>query len=178
MKSWYRAGVARRSILLVIAALACGGNRTAPETPAATVAPLPPPPPPASASTSTTTTPPPEPTADTQPVESQSTMIVDRDTWVNAFETALPVALCKSGSYFTSCFSVTQVECEQMAASATRVCLGKVRKQLPAKFHQPDEGRAWGSKIGSCAGTAYETAIPNKKIHNPKCDDPNAWSGP
>jgi hypothetical protein len=108
----------------------------------------------------------------------QGTVVVDRDVWSTAFEAALPVALCKNGSYFRACFTITQAECEQTAASATRVCLGKVRKQLPMKLHQPDEGTAWGSKIGSCAGTSYDAVLAPKKIHNAKCDDPSAWTTP
>jgi len=95
---------------------------------------------------------------------------------VTQFEMALPVALCKAGTYFRACFAVTPVECEQTAASATRVCLNKVRKQLPPKLRQPDEGRAWGTKIGACAGSAYEVALSTKKIQSQKCSDPSVWT--
>ena len=104
--------------------------------------------------------------------------MVDRDVWTNAFEAALPVALCKNGSYFRACFPISQTECEQTMASATRVCTGKVRKQLPLKLHQPDDGTAWGQRIGGCAGTTYDAVMAQKKIHDAKCDDPNAWTTP
>jgi hypothetical protein len=105
-------------------------------------------------------------------------VIVDRDLWVSSFATALPVALCRDNFYFRACFTVTAEECERTAASATRVCLAKFKKQLPEKFHQPDEGREWGAKIGTCAGTAYETAIPSHRISNAKCNDPSQWTTP
>ncbi len=171
----------KKPIALVLAAIACGGGTTEAPPPAATAKAtvLPP------APSETASAPPPRASSEPAPAEpvprsdaAQGTTVVDRDTWTTMFESALPVALCKSGSYFTSCFTISQVECEQTAASATRVCLGKVRKQLPAKFHQPDEGRDWGSRIGSCAGIAYEAALAPKKIHNAKCDDPSAWNGP
>ncbi len=112
------------------------------------------------------------------PPPSQTTAIVDRDVWIAQFEIALPVALCRDNFYFRSCFTVTAEECERTAASATRVCIAKVKKQLPEKFHQPDEGTAWGSKIGNCVGTAYEVALPSHRISNAKCNDASQWTTP
>jgi hypothetical protein len=105
-------------------------------------------------------------------------VLVDRDVWIANFSTALPVALCRDGSYFRSCFTVSADECERTAASATRVCLAKVKKQLPEKFHQPDEGTEWGSKIGNCVGTAYEVSLPSHRISNAKCNDASQWTTP
>jgi hypothetical protein len=73
---------------------------------------------------------------------------------------------------------VTPEECERTAASATRICLAKFKKQLPEKFHQPGEGTAWGSKIGTCVGTAYEVALPSHRISNAKCNDASQWTSP
>jgi hypothetical protein len=105
-------------------------------------------------------------------------VIVDRDVWVAQFSVALPVALCRDNFYFRACFTVTAEECERTAESATRVCLAKFKKQLPEKFHQPDEGTEWGSKIGNCVGTAFEVALPSHKISNAKCNDPSQWTTP
>ena len=104
--------------------------------------------------------------------------IVDRDVWIAQFSMALPVALCRDNFYFRACFTVTPEECERTAASATRVCLAKFKKQLPEKFHQPDEGTEWGSKIGNCVGTAYEVALPSHRISNAKCNDASQWTTP
>ncbi|HSQ62566.1 MAG TPA: hypothetical protein VLM85_05105 [Polyangiaceae bacterium] len=139
--------------------------------PASTSAP--PPPEPAAPPPSAVSAPEPSPA----PVDSSSpAILVDRDVWVAQFEVALPVALCKAGTYFRACFAVTPALCEQTAASATRVCLNKVKKQLPPKLRQPDEGREWGTKIGSCAGSAYEVALSTKKIQSQKCSDPSVWT--
>lgn len=157
--------------------LACGGQQQAepqPVTiPSATATAT------ATASASETAPPiaTPAPSESTPPPSfSHVTAIVDRDVWIAQFSTALPVALCRDGSYFRSCFTVTAEECERTAASATRVCLAKVKKQLPEKFHQPDEGTEWGSKIGNCVGTAYEVSLPSHRISNAKCNDASQWT--
>jgi hypothetical protein len=136
----------------------------------------------ASATATETAAPAPTPTAvaSAAPTAKSSvvTAIVERDVWIAQFEMALPVALCRDNFYFRACFTVTPEECERTAASATRVCIAKFKKQLPAKFHQPDEGTEWGSKIGNCVGTAYEVSLPSHRISNAKCNDPSQWTTP
>ena len=157
--------------------LACGGAQqaepqpvTIPTATATATAVETAPPPPIATVTATATA--------TQPTFSHTTAIVDRDVWIAQFEMALPVALCRDNFYFRACFTVTPDECERTAASATRVCMAKFKKQLPEKFHQPDEGTEWGSKIGNCVGTAYEVALPSHRISNAKCNDPSQWTTP
>ena len=157
--------------------LACGGQQKAePEPitiPTATAS--------ASASATETAAAAPITTATSEPTQaplSHTTSIVDRDVWIAQFSVALPVALCRDNFYFRSCFTVTAEECERTVASATRVCLAKFKKQLPEKFHQPDEGTEWGSKIGNCVGTAYEIALPSHRISNAKCNDASQWTTP
>ena len=50
------------------------------------------------------------------------------------------------------------------------------RLQLPRKLGQPDEGRAWGTKIGSCAGASYDVTLASKKVQSQKCADPSVWT--
>lgn len=124
-------------------------------------------------------TPPPSTTAAAEPAPApygSSSVVLDRDAWTNQFEAALPVALCNDGTYFRSCFAVTAAECERTAASATRACLRQVRKQLPREFHQPDDGRVWGTKLGACAGTSYDVTLAARKTQSPRCNDPSAWT--
>ncbi|HEY2369798.1 MAG TPA: hypothetical protein VGH87_25540 [Polyangiaceae bacterium] len=164
----------KRVALAVV--IACGGQQQAEPQPVTI--------PTATATATETASPPTLPIATTAPSESTQaapshvTAIVDRDVWIAQFEMALPVALCRDNFYFRSCFTVTADECERTAASATRVCLAKFKKQLPEKFHQPDEGTEWGSKIGNCVGTAYEVALPSHRISNAKCNDPSQWTTP
>ena len=156
--------------------VACGGAQEEPQTVT-----LPPAPTATVTATAVVTTPAPTSDPDARsvvPAHGSSHVVVERDVWMASFETALPVALCKDGFYFRACFTVTPAECEQTASSATRVCLAKFEKQLPLEIHQPDEGTEWGSKIGSCAGTAYETALSTRRISNAKCNDPSQWTNP
>jgi len=96
---------------------------------------------------------------------------ISKDDWINGMTTALPVALCKSDQFFRQCFSVTQEECEEVALSATRVCIENNRERIPSRINQPEDGRYWGQIIGGCVGPAYVIALKDKKINNEKCNN-------
>lgn len=100
---------------------------------------------------------------------------VNKTDWMNAVSTALPTAFCNSSQYFRQCFTVTAQECEETAASATRVCLNKHKDKIPNTLIQPKDGTHWGTIIGSCAGEAYEVSLVKKRIKNKKCDNPENW---
>ena len=100
---------------------------------------------------------------------------VNKSDWINTMSTALPTAFCNSSQYFRQCFSVSAQECEETAASATRVCLNKSKASMPAIFDQPKDGTHWGTIIGKCAGEAYEISLIQKRIKNNKCDDLTNW---
>jgi hypothetical protein len=100
---------------------------------------------------------------------------VSKADWYSGMSTALPTALCNSSQYFRQCFSVTAQECEETAASATRICLDKHHKDIPNTLVQPKDGTHWGTIIGSCAGTAYEISLVSKRISSAKCNDINNW---
>ena len=89
--------------------------------------------------------------------------------------TALPTAFCNASQYFRQCFNVTAQECEETAASATRICLNKNKSKIPSVLQQPKDGTHWGTIIGSCAGEAYEITLIKKRINNRKCDNPANW---
>jgi hypothetical protein len=101
--------------------------------------------------------------------------VVTKAAWIDAMKTALPVAFCQDNTYFRSCFTISQEECESTATSATRVCLSKVENAIPAMIHQPAEGSSWGEKVGSCAGNAFDATRAGQKLDTPKCNDPSAW---
>lgn len=100
---------------------------------------------------------------------------IGRDDWINMMSTALPTAFCKSNQYFRQCFSVTAQECEETAASATRICLDKNKGKMPKTLVQPKDGTHWGTIIGQCAGEAYAVSLIKKQIKNEKCNNPANW---
>ncbi len=100
---------------------------------------------------------------------------VSKSDWYNAMSTALPTAFCNSGQYFRKCFSVSAQECEETAASATRVCLNKNDNDIPDILVQPKDGTHWGTVIGTCAGEAYEITLTKKRISSEKCNDVSNW---
>jgi hypothetical protein len=100
---------------------------------------------------------------------------VSKDDWINGMSTALPAYFCKADQYFRQCFNVTQIECEETALSATRICLARNKEKIPLRLRQPEDGAKWGTGIGRCAGTAYEIALQKKRISSSKCNDPDNW---
>lgn len=100
---------------------------------------------------------------------------VPKEAWLNAMSTQLPAAFCSASQYFRQCFTVTAVECEEVAASATRICINANKAKIPSTLVQPKDGSHWGYVIGECAGSAYETSLLKKRVNSEKCRDPKNW---
>ena len=100
---------------------------------------------------------------------------VSKTAWINAMSTALPTAFCQPHQYFRQCFDVTQIECEETALSATRICLQKHKAKIPNVLNQPNDGAQWGSIVGSCAGETYENVLREHRVNSNVCNDPANW---
>jgi hypothetical protein len=100
---------------------------------------------------------------------------VSKNDWLTAMKSALPAAFCNSQMYFRQCFEVSAEECEETAASTTRICLKNNESEIPDVLHQPKDGTRWGTVVGECAGSAYETTLIKKRISNSKCNDISNW---
>ena len=101
---------------------------------------------------------------------------ITKEQWVDRMSTALPTMFCQSGQYFRECFRVSQEQCEEVALSATRICLKDKARDMPASLEQPKDGRHWGQIIGECAGTNYEITIIEKRINSAQCNDITNWA--
>jgi len=100
---------------------------------------------------------------------------VSKEAWLDSMSTVLPTVFCQGNQYFRQCFDVSQAECEETAASATRVCLQKYKDKIPDTLIQPMDGNYWGTVIGRCAGEAYAITSQKKRISNQTLNDPNNW---
>lgn len=100
---------------------------------------------------------------------------VPKARWLSVMETALPAAFCQQQMYFRQCFTVSAEKCEEVASSVTRTCLRKYQDQMPAVFEQPGDGTEWGSKVGACAGEAYEVVLVSKRTNTAACNDADNW---
>ena len=100
---------------------------------------------------------------------------VTKNNWIEAISTALPTAFCQSQQYFRQCFEVSQIECEETASSATRICLEKNKEKIPNILIQPKDGTHWGAIIGKCVGEPYEITLQKKRIDSKKCNDLSNW---
>lgn len=102
-------------------------------------------------------------------------VIVSKEQFVEAMKTALPNAFCAEHQYFRKCFKVSEDDCIKEAMRATKTCLISMNEDLPPKLKQPDDGRKWGAKVGTCAGTGYETSLIKKKVDSADCKDTSKW---
>ena len=98
-----------------------------------------------------------------------------REQWMGYMEAALPTYQCQNQTYFRQCFNITQEKCEDVMASATRTCLSKFEESIPATLVQPKDGTFWGSKVGACAGTAYDATLKEEHTNTARCKNPNLW---
>jgi len=99
---------------------------------------------------------------------------VSKEVWMNGISTALPTTFCQSKQYFRQCFEVTQIECEETAMSATRICLEKHKIKIPNVLKLKDS-QHWGGIIGRCAGRAYGMVFQKKGISSKKCNNLANW---
>ncbi|MDM8565893.1 hypothetical protein QUF74_09600 [Candidatus Halobeggiatoa sp. HSG11] len=100
---------------------------------------------------------------------------VTKEQWVSVMKTRLPAHFCQAEQYFRQCFNVVATECEEVAASTMNICLSELNNQIPNVLIQPKDGSLWGTKVGSCAGIAYETSLIKKRISNDKCNNISNW---
>jgi hypothetical protein len=100
---------------------------------------------------------------------------VSKAEWVESMKISLPAAFCQSSQYFRQCFDVSAQECEEVASSATRLCLNKHINDIPQTLVQPRDGSRWGAIVGGCVGQTYEALLITKRTASPKCDNPANW---
>jgi hypothetical protein len=100
---------------------------------------------------------------------------VTKKDWINRMSTALPTVFCQEKQYFRQCFKITAEQCEETAASVTRICLNKSKNKIPEILIQPKDGAKWGTVVGQCAGETFELALMENRINNNKCNNIENW---
>ena len=106
--------------------------------------------------------------------EPQATMI-PRKAWLSVMESALPAEFCKAEMYFRQCFTVTEGECLEAATRSTLTCIAQLETSIPDPLEAIEGGKHWGTKIGECAGAAYEVRLKKKLSTKKECKDPLHW---
>jgi hypothetical protein len=104
---------------------------------------------------------------------------VPKAKWIDAMTTAMPTMICAPKGFFRSCFDQTEDECLERATRAAKACLIKFDPDLPADLKQPEEGEAWGKKVGACTGETMEIALAGEKkarVSSASCQNPEGWS--
>lgn len=100
-----------------------------------------------------------------------------REDWTKAMAAMLPGLLCKEGTFFMECFSITKEECVKVSTEKFNQCAEKNAAKMPAVLKLPEDGKTWGGSIGYCTGVDFTSSLSSKlKTDNPKCLDSKAWS--
>jgi hypothetical protein len=84
-------------------------------------------------------------------------------------ETALPTSLCAEQTSLRKCFSLAATECEVGMLSAARVCIARIKEQLPSLVQLPDQGRNLGGEIGECTTETYVIVNRSKFVASEAC---------
>jgi hypothetical protein len=102
-----------------------------------------------------------------------------KQDWEDSFEPLLVNAFCEpSSGLFRTCFDVDEAGCRAEAQKVVHVCVNQFDSQLPERMDDKS-GRDFGTRIGECAGNAYEAdlrAAHKFKDSIAKCHDPSAWT--
>ncbi len=101
---------------------------------------------------------------------------IAKTEWIDGMQTIMPTVVCQSETPFRRCFEVTAERCEEVMASAMRVCLNRHNSDIPARLQQPEDGQYWGSIVGECAGESYAVVLERDYINSAACNDPATWS--
>lgn len=94
---------------------------------------------------------------------------VEKDDWIDSMKTILPSAFCQDNTIFRTCYKQSEEKCHEIATQTTSSCLMQLSPQFPPIFHQPEDGKKWGTKVGGCAGTLFGISSKENRINNPQC---------
>lgn len=94
---------------------------------------------------------------------------VPKGSYLQVAQERLPITFCNKDSYFRSCFTISETECQNIAAKATASCLEQYTGEIPQRLKHPQDTAGWGAKLGACAGAILEKELKNKVVANENC---------
>jgi len=95
---------------------------------------------------------------------------VPKAGYLAAAQERLPTTFCSEGTYFRSCFAITESECKIAISDATAMCFKKYDVEIPQRLAHPQETAGWGAKLGACVGATFETMLKGKLVSTEKCE--------
>lgn len=95
-----------------------------------------------------------------------------KNAYIQIAKERLPTAFCSDGSYFRSCFKISDAECRAAATAATAACIDRHEHEMPQQLKHPQDTAGWGAKLGSCAGMIVETKLKDKQVTGERCKTP------
>jgi hypothetical protein len=93
---------------------------------------------------------------------------IEKQTWINYINTAIPAEFCKDGSPFLQCYAVSQTKCLDISLTVTKDCINKKESTIPKLLDKADSIK-WGEIIGSCAGDKLTDKVKLKKGKKADC---------
>ncbi len=98
------------------------------------------------------------------------------DTWLDQMRALLPKELCKQGTFFRECFTITEAECMQVSREEFEPCVKNNLAKLP-RIRDASTGQQGGEILGRCVGIGFQTRLDKigRFTNTPKCNDPSQW---
>lgn len=91
--------------------------------------------------------------------------------WVHVMASNLPPILCEPGSYFGSCFTLSNDTCVTHIRGLIRSCSKQGR--WPSHIQTDDPKMAL--RLGTCFGEKFEKQNMGAKKSDRRCEQPEAW---
>lgn len=91
--------------------------------------------------------------------------------WKGGFRNNFAKTVCSKEQMFTSCFALDVVECEEaVSKDLFSECYEEFSGEIPFFVNLPEEGRAWGQKLGGCIGGKFYEKFAKLAITSEQCD--------
>jgi hypothetical protein len=95
-----------------------------------------------------------------------------RPLWKRTFIAKFDQLACRSGSLFTSCYSVEPSQCStDVRDQLFPQCLKELSEPIPFIVGLPNHGRKIGSTVGSCIGREFEKKYAPLEVVSSECTE-------
>lgn len=92
-----------------------------------------------------------------------------KSAYLKSAEERLPAVFCSEGSYFRTCFKVSESECRSAASASIVSCIQQYDAEIPKELKHPQDTAGWGAKLGACTGTKFEEKWKGKTVDSAEC---------
>lgn len=94
---------------------------------------------------------------------------VPKAAYLKSAEERLPAVFCSGGSYFHTCFKVSDSDCRSAVSAGVASCIQQYDAEIPKELKHPQDTAGWGATLGACVGTKFEEKWKARAIDSADC---------